>query len=454
MKINRGQKALFLILAVGIVLLFGSIPASATHDPFPMAPAGIPGNGYVGDDCHDFSKCGYNGPLIWNPFTVVASGLAWTKKHWETPILHGTRGASYLGQNDIYDQKCINELISGNGRVNDGVVDSIYGGPYKAPYSAWPVPEAEWLASLPRSTEMATPCSTPGSMCDPGVTTGATYPNIWLSNQGTNQPVPNPNNYGAAANAPVNNQGQGSLRCVRTSWKLLIMGNMGNGGQTNNTASRLNVVYARNLAGSLIWDFSHPDAFKNSNGDARVTEANAAAPLLGKRDSELLSEPDALANVNAWYDAGYSRGLGYDLYSLGLATFANGLLGQVGGRHYATNGLRKMNIYNPGDKYILPQASSLSPGTMGGRPVRGSPGISGNYGCRCGKRVRAAGNPCSIPLRLRSMASMHPIGMGQRLVTSMIQVIMEIQIRLILRIRPMEGIGFGILRQVSYPMEW
>ena len=233
-------------------------------------------------------------------------------------MLHGTRGASYLGQNDIYDPNCINELISGDGRVNDGIVDPIYGGPYPAPYSAWPVPEAEWLASLPSSVNHDLP-------------SGYGSTNIWLSNQATTGVPPAPNNYGVAANAGVNNLGQGSLRCVRTSWKLLIMGNMGNGGQTNNTASHINVVYDRNMAGSLIWDFSHPDAFKNSSGDARVTEANAGAPMPGKRDAELLSDPDALANVDSWYDAGYSRGLGYDLYSLGFATFANGLLAQIGG---------------------------------------------------------------------------------------------------------------------------
>jgi hypothetical protein len=117
--------------------------------------------------------------------------------------------------------------------------------------------------------------------------------------------------------------------------------------QTLNQPQRIKVMYDRNMPGSLIWDFTHPDAFKNSYGDARVTETNAGAPLPGKRDAEILSEPDAMANVNAWYDAGYSKGLGYNLYSLGLATFANGLLGEIGGHDKAVNGFRKMNIYNP-----------------------------------------------------------------------------------------------------------
>src|SRR6185295_10842262 len=117
------------------------------------------GNGYVGDACHDFSKCGKVGGLIWMPFTIPGAGMVWTTNHWETPMLHVTRRHAEVGQNDVSDAKCVEELISGNGRVNDGIVDPIYGGPYAAPYSAWPVPEAEWLATFspPHSADIATP---------------------------------------------------------------------------------------------------------------------------------------------------------------------------------------------------------------------------------------------------------------------------------------------------------
>jgi hypothetical protein len=54
MKIDSWQRGLLVMLIVGIALLFGSVPASATHDPFPLAPAGSPWD--VGDACHDFSK--------------------------------------------------------------------------------------------------------------------------------------------------------------------------------------------------------------------------------------------------------------------------------------------------------------------------------------------------------------------------------------------------------------
>src|ERR1700681_1485694 len=99
MKLNIWQRGLLVVLVVGVALVFGSIPASANHDPFPSsvpypAVGGVTGNGYVMDGCHDFSKCGYNGPLLWNPYTIVASGIAWPKKHWETPVLHGTRRGS------------------------------------------------------------------------------------------------------------------------------------------------------------------------------------------------------------------------------------------------------------------------------------------------------------------------------------------------------------------------
>src|SRR6185295_13807554 len=128
MKHNPLLKGLISMFVIGIALAFGSTPASASHDPFtPVA-----GIGYEADQCHDFSKCGYNGPLLYNPFTVVASGLAWNTKHWEVPMLHGTRRGSEMLNNDHTVPACYNELISGNGRVNDGVVDPIYGGPYKA----------------------------------------------------------------------------------------------------------------------------------------------------------------------------------------------------------------------------------------------------------------------------------------------------------------------------------
>jgi len=348
MKLNNWQRGLLVVLVVGVVMAFGATPASATHDPF----TAVAGNGYEGDLCHDFSKCGYNGPLTWHPFTVVASGIGWTKKHWEIPILHGTRRGSEMNQNDHVVPDCFNELISGNGRVNDGVVDPIYGGPYKAPYSAWPVPEAEWMAmfSPPKSADVATPCGDPGSMCDPIVPAATTYPNILFNNQGTTAAPPNPNNYGVAANQPVNNQGLGVNRCQRVSYKqLMYLGYNQRQGQYQNLPMRLRTPYDRNIAGSLVVDFSHPDAFKQAAGDVRVTSANAGAPFPAnfKKDSETLSDPDAQANSNSFADVGYSKGLGYNLYSLGLATTADGLLAQIGG-HYgqSNNGYRKINLLN------------------------------------------------------------------------------------------------------------
>ena len=45
MKIYSLQRRLLIVSVIGIILLFGSIPASATHDPFPSAPGGYPGMG-------------------------------------------------------------------------------------------------------------------------------------------------------------------------------------------------------------------------------------------------------------------------------------------------------------------------------------------------------------------------------------------------------------------------
>src|SRR5215470_11976293 len=93
-KISSYGTASFVLFITGILLIFSPGRASATHDQF----VAISGNGYEADQCHDFSKCGYNGPLLWNPYTIVASGLGWTKKHWDIPVLHGTRRGSELNQ--------------------------------------------------------------------------------------------------------------------------------------------------------------------------------------------------------------------------------------------------------------------------------------------------------------------------------------------------------------------
>jgi len=374
MKLNIWQRGLLVVLVVGVALAFGSIQASANHDPFPSAPTaplvfpnvppalasvgGITGNGYVQDQCHDFSLCGYNGPLIWNPYTVVASSIAWTTKHWEVPVMHATRRGSELSQNDVVDPICFDELISGNGRVNDGIVDPIYGGPYKAPYTAWPVPEAQWIATFPASADINTPCSNAGSGCDPTVPAGTNYPNVLANNNPTTRIPPIPDNYGVSHNAPVNSQGGGLTRCERSSYKQLMYGGYNQRqGQYLNLPVRVRTVYDRNFPGSLVWDFTNPVAFSNGHGDVRVIEANAAANCpqavdctnwnVSKRDSEILSDIDAQGNANAWSDAGFSKGLGNNLYSLGLAVQANGLLSEIGGHNMQSNtGFRKMNIFN------------------------------------------------------------------------------------------------------------
>jgi hypothetical protein len=85
-----------------------------------------------------------------------------------------------------------------------------------------------------------------------------------------------------------------------------------------------------------------------ANAGASCPQAvNCASQLQSKRDSEILSEPDAVANIDSFLDAGYSKGLGYNLYSLGLATTADGLLAQIGG-HFgqSNNGFRKINLIN------------------------------------------------------------------------------------------------------------
>src|SRR4029077_15454838 len=141
-----------------------------------------------------------------------------------------------------------------------------------------------------------------------------------------------------------------TARCHRSSYKhLMYLGYNQRQGQYQNLMMRLRTPVDRNIAGSLVWEFTHPDAFKQAAGDVRVTAANAGAPFPSsfKKDSEVMSDPDAQANIDSFVDVGYSKGLGYNLYSLGLATTADGLLGQIGG-HYgqSNNGYRKLNLFN------------------------------------------------------------------------------------------------------------
>src|SRR5215510_11786081 len=98
--------SLLIFFFIGLLISVSSGPSYATHDPFIV----VAGNGYEADQCHDFSKCGYNGPLLWNPYTVIASSLAWTKKHWEVPMLHATRRGSEFGQSEHDDPVCFDEL--------------------------------------------------------------------------------------------------------------------------------------------------------------------------------------------------------------------------------------------------------------------------------------------------------------------------------------------------------
>lgn len=83
---------------------------------------------------------------------------------------------------------------------------------------------------------------------------------------------------------------------------------------------------------ALIWDLSHPDAFRNT----------------GKRNVEALTEEDLDLNVAAFSDAGHARGLDYNLFCAGHASLPDGRLVVIGGHDKNGNaGIRKVNIFNP-----------------------------------------------------------------------------------------------------------
>lgn len=92
------------------------------------------------------------------------------------------------------------------------------------------------------------------------------------------------------------------------------------------------ILYDRGVENAQLWNFQHPDGFKNS----------------GKYDVARLTDDDALLNKNAFTDAGYSRGLRGNLYCYGGTMLADGRLVAAGGNDMnSNNGLYRVNIFDP-----------------------------------------------------------------------------------------------------------
>jgi hypothetical protein len=88
----------------------------------------------------------------------------------------------------------------------------------------------------------------------------------------------------------------------------------------------------RTMERHLLFDISHPDAFKNS----------------GKLHTALLDEADFAMNRAAFAENGYSKGVFYNIYCSARTTLADGRVYVFGGHDMqSNNGLYKVNIFDP-----------------------------------------------------------------------------------------------------------
>jgi len=118
---------------------------------------------------------------------------------------------------------------------------------------------------------------------------------------------------------------------LRASFKNLVNGGfLMQQGPTQSIPTRILSDLKRE--NTQLFDPSHPDAFKNAD----------------KHDVALHTENDHLLNAAAFEDAGFSRGLNYNIYCSGHAMLADGRLFIAGGHDMAqANGVKKTNIFDP-----------------------------------------------------------------------------------------------------------
>ena len=92
------------------------------------------------------------------------------------------------------------------------------------------------------------------------------------------------------------------------------------------------IVANRNMERQLLFDISHPDAFKNR----------------GKFHTTLLDEADFALNRAAFAENGYSKGMFYNTYCNARVTLSDGRVYVFGGHDMqSNNGLYKVNIFDP-----------------------------------------------------------------------------------------------------------
>ncbi|HZO51216.1 MAG TPA: kelch repeat-containing protein, partial [Bryobacteraceae bacterium] len=101
------------------------------------------------------------------------------------------------------------------------------------------------------------------------------------------------------------------------------------------------IVANRSMERSLLFDISHPDAFRNN----------------GKFHTALLTEQDFALNRPAFTEMGFSRGLNYNIYCNARVTLADGRVYVFGGHDMQSqNGLFKVQIFDPETESWAPRA--------------------------------------------------------------------------------------------------
>jgi hypothetical protein len=97
----------------------------------------------------------------------------------------------------------------------------------------------------------------------------------------------------------------------------------------------------RTMERSLLFDFSHQDAFRNN----------------GRFHTALLGEEDFVLNRAAFQEVGFSKGLNYNIYCNARVTLADGRVYVFGGHDMQSqNGLFKVNIFDPQSETWVPRA--------------------------------------------------------------------------------------------------
>jgi hypothetical protein len=147
---------------------------------------------------------------------------------------------------------------------------------------------------------------------------------------------------------PLTGQNEGALRdprsnfqaAVRQSYAWGIYGGFNIVGHGRSVARRIHAD--RGIENVQLWDLSHPLAFANN----------------GKYDVAKLTDADAALNMPAFKDAGFSRGLRYNIYCPGHVTIADGRVVVVGGNDMnSNNGQYKVNIFDPETETWAPRAA-------------------------------------------------------------------------------------------------